>query len=24
MCTTPYWRLAIKDQHLADPMLMNG
>jgi uncharacterized protein (AIM24 family) len=24
MCTTPYWRLAIKNKHLADPMLTNG
>ena len=23
MCTTPYWRLAIKNKHLADPMLVN-
>ena len=24
MCTTPYWRLAIKNKNLADPMLTNG
>jgi uncharacterized protein (AIM24 family) len=23
MCTTPYWRLAIKNKHFADPMLTN-
>jgi uncharacterized protein (AIM24 family) len=23
MCTTPYWRLAMKDKHFSDPMLTN-